>query len=520
MKKARKPSRHSRPRADRAASHLFMAGALVASAALSPRLATPAHAATAGPSLKAVDAVARSAWNRASWEMELERFRRGGLPGIRRVAPMRLAQSPAQAQAARHTFNIQPGPLSDVLAAFEALTGLRTTVAEEGIRQLQSPGVTGTMTANEALARLLAGTGVRSQVNGNVVRLEIESRSEFIAVTGTAAPIVSTPKFTEPLRDIPQTVTVITNQVIQSQGVTTLRDVLRNVPGVTFQAGEGGGGLPGDTFTMRGFSSRNDIFIDGIRDAGGYSRDAFNLEQVEVIKGPSSSIAGRGATGGAINQVTKTPGLSDAQSASIGFGNSDFRRGTIDVNRPIEALGDAAAFRLNAMWTDSGVPGREVVENNSWGIAPALAFGLGRPTQVTLKYQHITQDNVPDYGLPWGTNYPGYATGAFQADPPVDQSNFYGLEDYDFEDVRSDVATIDLQHRFGNSMTLRNATRYSDTDRDSAITAPRPPNRQLQRRNMSNANVSNQTNPGLTFVQGAVQHDVSAGLELSRERTR
>jgi catecholate siderophore receptor len=186
------------------------------------------------------------------------------------------------------------------------------------------------------------------------------------------------------------------------------------------------------------------------------------------------------------------------------------------VGRP--ALG--AAFRLNVMWTDAGVPGREVVENAGWGFAPSMAFGMGGPTQVTVKYQRLTQDNVPDYGLPWGTNYPGYATGAFQADPPISQSNFYGLRDYDFEDIRSDVATAEVSHRFAGPFTLRNVTRYSDTDRDSAITAPRPPNRQLQRRTMGNANIANQTNLAASLAAGRVRHDVVAGVEVSRETTR
>jgi catecholate siderophore receptor len=156
---------------------------------------------------------------------------------------------------------------------------------------------------------------------------------------------------------------VIKSDVIEAQGATTLRDVLRNVSGITFQAGEGGGGLPGDTFTLRGFSAVNDMFVDGIRDTGGYSRDAFNLEQVEVVKGPSSSISGRGSTGGAVNQVTKSPTATGLRHATIGGGSAEYRRGTFDVNQPLGNPGSGAAFRLNGMWTDSDVPGRDVVNN-------------------------------------------------------------------------------------------------------------------------------------------------------------
>jgi catecholate siderophore receptor len=422
------------------------------------------------------------------------------------------AEQPRQVQQ----FDIPAGTIGTVAEKFTAATGIRVTLANDMVRDLPSPGVIGLMTREDALDQMLAGTGVGFSFTAlDSVTFDIR-RTEFVEVTGQAA-AVATPKFTQALRDIPQTIAVIPKEIMQSQGATSLRDVLRNVPGITFQAGEGGGGLPGDNLTMRGFSAGNDMFVDGVRDPGGYSRDAFNLEQVEVAKGPSSSIAGRGATGGAINQVTKSPELERSHSGSLGVGNADYRRGTLDMNHPIGEPSIGTALRLNLMWTDAGVPGRNVVENNSWGFAPSLAFGIGKPTQVTLKYQRLTQDNVPDYGLPWGAS-PGFPTGAFQATPAVDQSNFYGLRDYDFEDIRSDIATAEISHRFNGPFTLRNITRYSDTDRDSAITSPRPPNRQLQRRVMGNGNVANQTNVTAS-VGTRARHDLVAGFEVSRETT-
>jgi catecholate siderophore receptor len=439
----------------------------------------------------------------------------GALSSAHAQEPNAVPQSAGAPAPSTFRFSIPAGPIAMAIERFQALTGIRIDLADGSLRNLPAPGVRGMMTPRQALDRLLAGTGLGyTFTDPGVVRLGVRT-SETVEVAGRARD-VSSPTFTQPLRDIPQTIAVIPRDVIQSQGATTLRDVLRNVPGITFRAGEGGGGLPGDNFTMRGFSAGNDMFVDGLRDAGGYSRDAFNLEQVEVAKGPSSSIAGRGATGGAINQVTKSPHLQESSTAALGVGNADYRRGTVDVNQPLGALG--AAFRLNAMWTDAGVPGRQVVEGKGWGVAPSLAIGLGRPTHVTLKYQHLTQDNVPDYGLPWG-NYPGYPTGAFAAAPPIDQSNFYGLRDYDFEDIRSDIATAEVAHQFGNGFTLRNITRYSDITRDSAITAPRPPNRQLQRRTMGNGSLANQTNASAFFGSGRVRHDVVAGVELSRETT-
>ena len=173
---------------------------------------------------------------------------------------------------------------------------------------------------------------------------------------------MSSPKFTEPLRDIPQTITVIPRAVIEEQGATTLRDVLRNVAGITFQAGEGG--VPaGDQLTIRGFSARTDMFVDGVRDFGGYSRDPFNLEQVEVAKGPASSLAGRGSTGGAINLVSKTPQLAPIADAHARRRQRRLQAQHVDVNQPLDDFAiPGTAFRLNAMWTDTDVPGRDAVE--------------------------------------------------------------------------------------------------------------------------------------------------------------
>src|SRR5688500_13838016 len=188
---------------------------------------------------------------------------------------------------------------------------------------------------------------------------------------------------------------------MEQQNVTTLRDVLRNVPGISYQAGEGG--VPaGDNLSIRGFSARTDIFVDNVRDFGGYSRDPFNLEQVEVAKGPASSYAGRGSTGGSINLVSKRPTLDPFYAGSFGVGTEDYKRLTLDLNQPITGSPvDGTALRLNGMWTDSGVSDRDVVNNERWGIAPSVAFGLGTPTRLTLSYFHLEQDNIPDYGIPW-----------------------------------------------------------------------------------------------------------------------
>ncbi|HEU5122642.1 MAG TPA: TonB-dependent siderophore receptor [Verrucomicrobiae bacterium] len=339
--------------------------------------------------------------------------------------------------------------------------------------------------------------------------------------------IVQSPKYTEPLRDIPQTITVVPRAVIQEQGATTLRDVLRNTPGISMQAGEGGGGLPGDNLSIRGFDSRNDIFVDGIRDFGSYSRDPFNLEQVEIAKGPSSATSGRGSTGGSVNLVSKTPNLAPSYDGSFGLGTDDYKRTTLDVNQPLNDIGlETGAFRLNGMWHDADAPGRDVVTESRWALAPSLAFGLGTPTRLTLSYFHMTQDNVPDYGIPWvPSNTNSLLKKYSNKAAPVDFSNFYGLKDYDFEDIETDMATAIFEHDFNESLRLRDLFRYGRNYRNSAITAPRFVDvntstlirRQLQRREMENEIFANQTDVQIDLETGPLEHAIVTGLELSRE---
>jgi catecholate siderophore receptor len=431
------------------------------------------------------------------------------------------ANGPEAQDAQQLPFAIQPAPLGDVLAEFERITAVQVVLTDSGIATIQSPGVVGRLTARQALQQLLSGTSVAFTFTaGNAVTLDLRAPGEFIAVTGEG-PALTSGKFTEPVRDVPQTITVVPSSVIQAQGATTLRDVLRNVTGISIQAGEGG--VPaGDNLSIRGFSARTDFFIDGVRDVGGYTRDPFNVEQVEVVKGPSSSIAGRGSTGGVINMATKMPHLGATRSLSLGLGSSDFKRGTLDINQPIA---DGAAFRLNAMWNDADTPGRDAVTNQRWGVAPSLAFGVGTATRVTVDYTHLDQENVPDYGIPWvpNANVPlrAYADQA----PPVEFSNFYGLTSRDYEDTRTDVATGRVERDFGSVLSLRSILRAGGTRRDSLITAPRFESNNStairrtdwKSRDQSDRIVASQTDLTSRFRTGSIGHALVAGVEIARE---
>ncbi len=337
---------------------------------------------------------------------------------------------------------------------------------------------------------------------------------------------VQSSKYTENLIDIPQTITVVPQAVIQAQNATTLRDTLRNVPGISMQAGEGGTPA-GDQFSIRGFSARTDLYVDGVRDFGGYTRDPFNFEQVEVVKGPASSYAGRGSTGGSVNLVSKMPELESFYRANAGWGTANYERTTVDINQSMEAAGlSGAAARFNAMWQDSNVPGRDVTENERFGFAPSIALGLDSDTRVKVGYFYMNQNNTPDYGVPWvpDTNN---ALKEYRDQPsPGSWHKWYGLVDRDYDDTDTNMLTGEIEHDFNENFTLRNLTRYGRNSRDSVITAPRFANVNMtdisrtdwKTRDQVDQVLANQTDLTSLFSTAGLEHSLVTGLELMRER--
>lgn len=355
------------------------------------------------------------------------------------------------------------------------------------------------------------------------------SSLDEVVVEGRRLRKASSPKLTQPLADTPQTIVVIPREVFTQQAQTSLRDALRNTSGITIQAGEGGS-APGDNIFIRGFGARNDVYIDGVRDPGVLNRDTFNIESVEVAKGPASTISGRGSTGGAINLVTRMADGTDTADFRVTGGTAGYARATADVDT---AFGETGGLRLDAVWTDAGVPGRDVARNRNQGIAPSLALGLGTPTRLHVNLSHLEQDNIPDYGLP--ATLPANMPPA-QTVEDLDWSNFYGLKSRDHETIRSDQASVIVEHDFEGGAQLRNTTRYGRNLRDTVVTPPRaaslenggndpgfdPDVPQIRRTDTKYQDrvdriAANQTNLTLGFDTGTVRHAVVAGLELSRE---
>ena len=432
---------------------------------------------------------------------------------------------PRYETVAAKQFDIAPGTLGEVLTAFEKATGWRVEIPD-AIRDIASAGVSGNYTEEQALKQILQNTGVVYTVLApKEVSLKLQGPAETVEVVDENSTL-STPKYTEPLRDIPQTVTVIDKKTIEEQNATTLRDVLRNVPGLTVAAGEGGN-VGGDNITVRGFSARNDIYVDGARDLSPQSRDPFNLEQVEVVKGPSSAFTGRGSTGGTINLVSKTPGFRPIYNFDVSLGSDKTKRVTGDINLPLErlGLGERSAFRLNALVHDSNVAGRDIIENNRWGVAPTLTFGIGSKSNLTLGYFHLSQDNITDYGIPW-VPAANNALAAYQDRPaPVPRNTFYGFKERDDEVLKSNLATITFNHTFNDQMTLRNQFRYGRSTRDSIATPPRFNNnnstaitREMRAWLTTDETYDNQTDFTARFKAFGIEHSLVTGAEFVREK--
>ncbi len=285
-----------------------------------------------------------------------------------------------------------------------------------------------------------------------------------IVVTGQQTPAVQSSKSVAPLMETPQTVTVISDQVLRKQNLLTLRDALTTIPGITFGAGEGGGGY-GDSINLRGYSANNDITVDGVRDSAQYSRtDPFNLQQIEIYNGANSVYSGSGSVGGTINLVSKDPQSRDLTILSGAVGTDDYYRATLDSNW---RLSPVVAVRLNAMFHRNDVPGRDVEKFKRWGVAPSITIGVDSPTSLTLSYVHQRDDNTPIYGVPYFKNQ--INNGPL---PGVDDSDYFGIVNLDKQETTIDRLSAKFRHEFSEGLVITNMTRFQRVKQYSQTSAP------------------------------------------------
>lgn len=324
-------------------------------------------------------------------------------------------------------------------------------------------------------------------------------------------------KFTEPVADTPKSITIIPKEVIQDLGAQSFRDIVRTQPGVTLGTGEGGNAF-GDRIFIRGFDARNDVYIDGLRDPGVTSREIFAVEQIEVVKGPSSTFGGRGTTGGAVSLISKTPQKQNFAILEATGGTDATRRFTVDANR---RLSETVQLRVNGLFHDADVAGRDATYTRRWGVAGSLAWQAAPTFDVILDYYHLTADGLPDWGHPFDVRS--------QQPFAVDRDNFYGVRARDFLEGRADIGTLRLEWRPSETVRLTSKTRYGWNRNSYIASAPEAPNisdpnpaNWTVRANPKNRNAVSQSWANVTegtfdFRTGPFAHRLVAGFELSRE---
>ena len=278
---------------------------------------------------------------------------------------------------------------------------------------------------------------------------------------------LSSSKFTESVLNTARTETVLTQEVLEDKNATTLREIARSTAGVTLGSGEGGNAF-GDRFFIRGFDARNDVFVDGVRDSGVSIRENFDDEQVEILRGPASTFAGRGTTGGALNIVTKQAQDTNFLKAEGEGGFSDDRgRGTVDVNHVIN---DQLDVRLNGMVQYSDVAGRDDATDNRWGVAAAATYKPTSDITIAGNYAHTYLWGIPDFGVPTNqvTREPVTESG-------VSRNTFYGATNRDFTKSSQDLGTLDATWKANDWITVENKFRASHSLLNYIGTIPENP---------------------------------------------
>ena len=362
------------------------------------------------------------------------------------------------------------------------------------------------------------------------------------------------PKQVAPLIDTPKSIVILSKDTIEQTASNSLQDALRTVPGITFAAAEGGNPI-GDRPFIRGFDAQGSIYVDGVRDLASQSREVFAIDSVQIVRGSDSTLGGRGSAGGTINIQSKLPQASTFGSATATYGAGDYKRATVDLNVKVS---DTAAVRVEGVYHDQNVIGRDAIYSNRWGVAPSVTLGLGTATRLTIGYYYLESHELPDSGLPFlnicnatNCNLPAgnvFTTPALGAVTTrggqtgfVSRSAFYGIRNRDFRDTTTNQATLRVEHDFGG-ITLRNTARYSNDDQAYIYTQPDDTQGNVFGTTTTNTG-TNLTSGGYvwrrantrysyvkslidqidlsgTFSTGSIKHSFATGAEFSWEKAR
>ncbi|WEF33181.1 TonB-dependent receptor [Pseudoduganella chitinolytica] len=342
---------------------------------------------------------------------------------------------------------------------------------------------------------------------------EAEAPVNVVTVTGARAepynPVsaMTATKVDAPLRDIPQTVNVIPEQLLRDQSVGSMEDAMKFVPGVGLSHGDG----QRDQVTLRGFSAIADQFVDGLRDDALYFRDLSNIERIEVLKGPAAVLYGRGSSGGLINRISKKPGASKRElTAKVGSDNR--RRGEMDL----AATEGNMAFRVTgAVERADGYRDQQFLERDA--IAPSLQFQLGTATTLLLQAEHLSDRRVTDFGVP-----------SFKGRPvDVPAGTYYGAanaRDVDYSHAEVTALGFTLEHRFSEQLSLRNAYRHYDYTLARYNTLVGAVNEALLTASLNRTNLRreengwfNQTELTQTASLGGMTHKLLYGIEVGKQ---
>jgi catecholate siderophore receptor len=332
-------------------------------------------------------------------------------------------------------------------------------------------------------------------------------------------------KFPEPLLNTPKTVTVLSKEVLEDKNATTLKQAVLSTAGVTLGTGEGGNAF-GDRFFIRGFDARNDIFIDGVRDSGVSVRENFFTEQVEILRGPGSSFAGRGTTGGAINIVTKQATTEKSfYNMDTTFGTDQTKRVTLDVN---QVISPTLAIRAGGLFQDAGVAGRSYTTDDRGGGFVAATWKPVDAVKVTADYVHTDIHGLPDFGVPYYRPSTASTAGGPFPDYGLNRNTYYGLVNRDFYEVHQDIGTVNTEVQITPDLTVsdkvrasRSTLNYIGTIPESAVlTTPLSASTfsaNPQSRYQPTEVVANQTEATYKFNADAWRHTMLGGVEISRE---
>ncbi len=342
-----------------------------------------------------------------------------------------------------------------------------------------------------------------------VVLAEMEVYGSQGTATGYQARQGTTAMKTEtPLVDVPQSISVVTRELIDDQAMRSMGDAVRFMPGVGIAQGEGNR----DTPVLRGNSSTASFFLDGVRDDVEYLRDFYNVDRIEAIKGPNAMIFGRGGPGGLINRVTKQARPTPVHELAFTVGAWEQYRATLDVGQPVS---DRVAARLNAIYEDSASY-RDGFTLQRYAVNPTLAIQFAPRTTLRAGFEYFHDERVADRGVP-----------SHQGRPlPTAPETFFGAPEQSPVSATVSAFNATLNHDFGNGLTLRNTTRFANYDKFYQNVFPGAVNAAgttvaISAYNNATAreNLVNQTDLVRTVTTGSLEHVLLFGLELSRQAT-